>query len=330
MTPAPTQPDSKAVALSGRLFQRLLAAYPKAHRREYGPAMAQLFRDQCRDAWRAGRGWGLTWLWLRVLPDLVKTSVVEHLSTLKERITMLERLGMLLRPRSAPWLVFSGVFILEFCFVVATTTLITFIMPESYAGTSKILLRPQAAPAPRYTEAKPFASADDSPLIQSQLEVVKSDAVLNKVIEELDLNNAWGRKLLNGERLSTPETLAILKHNLVMRPLRNTGLIEIRAFSDNPVEASDLANAVVRSYCAHGSRMPAAGTGGLALPGVRPASIQTIQTAVPGPRPVRPNKPLNIVLGIVGGLLLASVIGGGLAGLAACLGRKARAAGTHG
>jgi len=87
MRRAPTGPDSKALALSGRLFQRLLAAYPKAHRREYGQAMAQLFRDQCRDAWRASRGWGLTALWLCVIPDLVKTSVLEHISTLKEPVT---------------------------------------------------------------------------------------------------------------------------------------------------------------------------------------------------------------------------------------------------
>ena len=60
--------------------------------------MSQLFRDQCRDAWASGRGWGLTGLWVRVLPDLIKTSVLEHLSTLKERKTMLERLGTLYTP----------------------------------------------------------------------------------------------------------------------------------------------------------------------------------------------------------------------------------------
>jgi hypothetical protein len=93
-----------------RLFQRLLAAYPRQHRREYGPAMAQLFRDQCRDAWGEGREQALIWLWLRVLPDLVKTSVVEHISTLNERKTMLDRMSTLLRPRSAPWIVFVAVF----------------------------------------------------------------------------------------------------------------------------------------------------------------------------------------------------------------------------
>ena len=116
-----TEPDGKAVVFSGRLFQRLLAAYPREHRREYGPAMAQLFRDQCRDAWRDRRGWGLTVLWLRVLPDLVKSSVLEHLSTFNERKTMLVRLGIILRPRSAPWLVYMAVFAAVFLLVGAAS-----------------------------------------------------------------------------------------------------------------------------------------------------------------------------------------------------------------
>jgi hypothetical protein len=132
--PARGEPDSYAVALSVRLFERFLAAYPRKHRREYGPAMAQLFRDQCRDAWCDGRAWGLTRLWLRVLPDLVKTSVLEHISTLKERKTMLERLGILLRPRSAPWLVYIAVFAAVFLLVGAASTLITLLLPEVYGA----------------------------------------------------------------------------------------------------------------------------------------------------------------------------------------------------
>ena len=136
--------DSKAVALSGALYQHLLAAYPKAHRRKYGQPMAQLFRDQCRDAWRSGRAWGLTWLWLRVLPDLVKTSVLEHISILNERKTMLERISTLLPPRSAPRFVFIAVFAVVFLLVVATTTLITFLMPASYSSTARVMV-PQDA-----------------------------------------------------------------------------------------------------------------------------------------------------------------------------------------
>ena len=58
--------NNRALAVSQETYKWLLLAYPKVHRAEYGPAMAQLFRDQCRGAWSESRGWGMTKLWLRV------------------------------------------------------------------------------------------------------------------------------------------------------------------------------------------------------------------------------------------------------------------------
>ena len=73
---------SKAVDFSCRVYRQLLMAYPKSHRQEYGPAILQLFRDQCRDAWDAARARGLITFWLRALADLLKTSLLERLSNL--------------------------------------------------------------------------------------------------------------------------------------------------------------------------------------------------------------------------------------------------------
>jgi capsular polysaccharide biosynthesis protein len=308
-----TEPESKAVALSGTLFQHLLAAYPKDHRREYGQPMAQLFRDQCRDAWRGGRGWGLTWLWLRVLPDLVKTSVVEHISTLKERKTMLERISTLLRPRSAPRFVFIAVFAVVFMFVVATSTLITFILPESYASTARVLVRQAPGEASQKTDARTPLGPYDPYFLQTQFEVMQSQVVLDKVINEFGLNKAWGRKYANGDTLRPSETLALLKTRLDLRPVRNTSLIEIRVFSDQPAEAARLANAIAESYREYRSH-------------IVPAEI--VDTAVPGLRPVRPNKPMNIALGIIGGMFLALATGAAVAVIAAWLGRRSRGTGT--
>ncbi len=324
MKRAPAEAGSKAVALSAKLYHRLLAAYPKTHRRKYGPAMAQLFRDQCRDAWSGGHGWGLIRLWLRVLPDLVKTSVLEHLSTLKQRQTMLERIGTLLRPRSAPWVVFIGVFALVFFLVVAATTLITFIMPESYSSTARLVLRPAASEAAQKPGSPSPLGPYDPYLLQTELEVLQSHAVLDKVIDQLDLNQTWGRKYAGGERLRTPETLELLKARIELRPVRNTSLIEIRAFSDQPTEAAALANAIAESYRDYRSHSTAAGTGDA----VGQMRVEIVDQAVPSLRPVRPNKPLNIALGIAAGALLALAAGAGLAVLAAWLGRRSRASGA--
>ena len=307
------EPDGKAVAFSGRLFQRLLAAYPKEHRHQYGPAMAQLFRDQCRDAWACGRGWGLTGLWLRVLPDLIKTSVLEHLSTLKERKTMLERISLLLRPRTAPRRVFIAVFAAVFLLVVATSTLITFILPEHYSSTVRVNVRQEASEVTRTPGLPAPVGPYDPYFIKTQFDVIQSEVVLGKVIDDLDLNQAWGKKDTGGSPLKTSETLTLLKGRIDLRPVRNSSMIEIRVFSDDASEAAKLANAIAWSYREYRS-------------GTSPAEI--VDMAVPGLRPVRPNKPLNIALGILGGMFLAVVAGAAMAGIAARIGRKRRGTGA--
>ncbi|HOX55425.1 MAG TPA: hypothetical protein P5205_01190 [Candidatus Paceibacterota bacterium] len=290
----PTETDSKAIAFSAKLFQRLLAAYPKAYRREYGQPMAQLFHDQCRDSWRTARELGLAWLWLRVLPDLVKTSVLEHISAFKERNTVLDRICSLLRLRSAPRSVFFAVFAVVFMLIVATSTLTTFLLPELYSSTVRI---------------KPGWTVNDR-AGQAEFEIVRSEPVLNKVIAVLDLNRTWGRKYARGASLDNSETLALLKPRIDLRPVRSTPLIEIRVFSEDRDEAAALANAIAWSYREYRSLSP----------------LEIVDKGVPGLRPVRPNKPLNIAFGVVGGILLATVVGAGMAGLAAWMARKSRGA----
>src|ERR1051326_6740135 len=102
--------ESRAVFVSLRCYERLLALYPERHRREYGFPMSQLFGDQCRDAWRESRSWGLITLWLRVLPDLVKTSVLEHLSAMKARKSMIEKISEITNVNPAPLRTFFTVF----------------------------------------------------------------------------------------------------------------------------------------------------------------------------------------------------------------------------
>jgi hypothetical protein len=78
----------KIITLSDKIFRKLLRVYPQSYRRDYGDLMALLFRDQLRDAWQTGRYAGLLKLWLRTLPDLGKTSLVEQLNALQRNHIM--------------------------------------------------------------------------------------------------------------------------------------------------------------------------------------------------------------------------------------------------
>jgi len=71
----------RILAISDAIYRKLLRLYPRAHREEYGALMAQLFRDQYRDAYREGRVPGILRLWRRTLSDLAKNSLLEQIET---------------------------------------------------------------------------------------------------------------------------------------------------------------------------------------------------------------------------------------------------------
>lgn len=384
--------ESKTVDFSQKQFERLLAVYPKAHRQEYGPAMVQLFRDQSYDAWRDARMRGLVALWLRVLPDLLRTSLTEHLAALKGTKSMNEKIAELVRPTAAPFRVFVGVFLTVFLLIVITATLITFILPESYSSVARIKVERNAAdPGPAAQ-----LGAYDPYFIQTEFEVMQSEVILGKVVDLLDLNTVWGRKYYrNGEKLKTSETLLFLKGRLALRPVRNTSLMEIRVYSEDKDEAARIANAVADVYKAHRHekyrRTIVTGTTALEeqmalqekhvlaareklgriqvevdLPKPEPSPeelrirypaylaakqelaselelrktlgkvasetsnaehsssplVEIMDRAVPSLRPARPNKPLNITLGAVVGLILGLGIGGFVAWVVVLLRRR--------
>jgi hypothetical protein len=65
---------------ASRIYEGLLWLYPPDYRREYGPLMAQFFRDEYRAARRAGTTWAFSSLIGRTIRDLALSAFREHLS----------------------------------------------------------------------------------------------------------------------------------------------------------------------------------------------------------------------------------------------------------
>ena len=247
----PRPQTSRAVTLSESTFRRLLLAYPRAHRDEYGEDMAQVFRDQCRDAWRESNNWGLAKLWLRVLPDVINTSLWERLSNLNPRKNIMSKLAELFRINSTASVVtFGTVFMVVFLITIILATAITFILPESYASTARIKVERAVfdTPPARGTNVVNVRTDYDPYFIQTEFEVIQSELVLSNVISRLNLNVAWGKKFFNGEILKTTETMEILKGRISLMPVRGTKLISITVYDDDKNEAARIANAVAESY----------------------------------------------------------------------------------
>ena len=116
--------------------------------------------------------------------------------------------------------------------------------------TARIKLEPDQADISGLSE-RSFASHYDPYFIQSEFEVIQSDAVLGKAIKDLNLDEAWGKKRGRDKKLSEAETLALLRKRLDLKPLRNTSLIEIRGKGENSEEAAKIVNAVAKAYKDH-------------------------------------------------------------------------------
>jgi succinoglycan biosynthesis transport protein ExoP len=137
-----------------------------------------------------------------------------------------------------------------FLLVVLTATLVTFILPESFSSTARIKIERDSSDIEGLTKPN-YVGMYDPYFIQTEFEVIQSELILRQVVELLDLNNVWSKKYAGGEKLKTPETIAMLKGRIDLRPVRNTSLIAITVFSEDPNEAAALANAIAQVYHDH-------------------------------------------------------------------------------
>jgi len=187
-------------------------------------------------------------------------------------------------------LVFVSVATGVFLVVLMTATYITFLLPVSYMSTARIMVaEPQPAIAGERQEHPAEAA---TPLAQTECEVIVSERVLLVVVERLALDDAWGRKFNNGERLRPSLCIDVLRSCLHVAPVGSTRVISIAASSDKPEEAAAIANSVVSAYVDYASDRP------------NPVVVQVLDVARPSLRPSKPNKTMNLVLGVlVGGLL---------------------------
>lgn len=66
------------------MYRLLLYLYPAQHRREYGPFMAQVFRDMCWHTVRTHGRQGLAGLWMHTLADVAVSALREHLDNVRD------------------------------------------------------------------------------------------------------------------------------------------------------------------------------------------------------------------------------------------------------
>jgi succinoglycan biosynthesis transport protein ExoP len=139
------------------------------------------------------------------------------------------------------------VIIAVFMLVVITATLVTFILPEQFASTATLKIERDKSDIDELA-GNSRISAFDPYFIQTEFEVIQSETILSNVVDVLGLNDKWGKKYNDGAKFKTQESMGILKNRLSLRPRRNTALIDVTVYSENPNDAAELANAVANTY----------------------------------------------------------------------------------
>ena len=138
-----------------------------------------------------------------------------------------------------------------FLLVFITATLVTYILPKAYASTARIKIEHDISDITGITADGVSRAGYDPYFIQTEFEVIQSEVVLGRVVDLLNLNAEFGKKYGGGTPFKTPESMGYLKSHMDLRPVRNTKLIEIRVFNEDPNEAARLANTIAQAYIDH-------------------------------------------------------------------------------
>ena len=137
-----------------------------------------------------------------------------------------------------------------FLLVVLTTTAVTFMLPESFSSTVRIEVGKDSTDIAPLLMGVQAEQGFDPYFIQTEFEKIKSKNVLYEVIEDsiLDLRSTYGKRMGADAYLLTHEVYPYLLKSIDVRQTRNTSLIEIRVFDEDPDLASAIANRIAEAY----------------------------------------------------------------------------------
>lgn len=140
----------------------------------------------------------------------------------------------------------KAIIITVFLITAIIATAVTFILPPTYASTTRIEIEPDyvqdiGVGGQTYAPFDPY-------FIETESEVIQDQQVLERVVDALDLNDVWGKKYASGVPFKTEETIQFLQRRISLSPVRNTKLIDITVDDDDPNEAARIANGIATAY----------------------------------------------------------------------------------
>jgi polysaccharide biosynthesis transport protein len=129
-------------------------------------------------------------------------------------------------------------------------TLVTFMMKPAYSSSASMKIEPDmVSDISTFNGGQGDYAPYDPYFMETELKIIQGDVVLRRVVETLNLNVEWGKKFNpDGSPLKTSDTIDLLRHYISLDADRNTKLIDVTVYNEDPKLAAQLANAIVDAY----------------------------------------------------------------------------------
>src|SRR6202045_3301980 len=135
--------------------------------------------------------------------------------------------------------------LLAFLLVLLTAAVVTYFQPREYQSFVFMEVRSTAENPRIFGQGDPHQPGHDPQLAPTVYQVIQRTGILYPVIEQLKLQDRWGR---DGRRPSREVAYQMLRNKLDVDEVRNTDLLQISVFDANPQLAADIANKIVSVY----------------------------------------------------------------------------------
>src|SRR6266404_5177643 len=135
--------------------------------------------------------------------------------------------------------------LLAFLLVLLTAAVVTYFQPREYQSSVFIEVRSTAENPRIFGQGDPNQPVHDPQLAPTVYQVIQRTGILYPVIEQLKLQDRWGRE---GRRPSREVAYQMLRNKLDVDEVRNTDLLQISVYDPNPQLAADIANKIVSVY----------------------------------------------------------------------------------
>jgi capsular exopolysaccharide synthesis family protein len=131
--------------------------------------------------------------------------------------------------------------------VVLTGTAYTLMLPKIYMANARISVREDAMDVDVFN--RQYVPSYNPFFLKTQYEVIQSRPILYQVIESLNLQQTWSEKLgEEGAALRREDVYLMLASSVKVDQYRDTSLIDIQVYREDPEEASRIANEIAAVY----------------------------------------------------------------------------------